>query len=402
MTDAGEADGLTSRLAIQAIVARLCAQPRATLPDAWVSAVAEAGEGPSLAAAADRTMIAGLLWSVLTPHQREILGDEASERLRNLHLGNALRWAATRKLLIDAATTLGEAGIPVAPLKGAALQLTVYQDPGQRALTDLDLLVPEKDLAAAQELLSRDAETVHGPRASHHHLGGIVMPGAGGMIELHGADAHAALWPQRGNTFADGTPTTLEGASFVMPDQVDLWLHVACHGLNHAPHYWPRMAADLALLQGQREWSGEHWEAAWGAASQHGAPRAVLVAAAIANMARVPDGLRGLATGRADLGVSEERVAEAWSVATVRSGGKFGPWATDWVTAGEARGERFREYVLPPSARLSERLPVGRVVARVLYPCSVAFRCFELGKTGLAWRAALRRCSALPGAVLDQ
>ena len=392
---------LTPGEAIQAALAHLCTRPDRLLPDTWLRTVAEAGEADALAAAADRTMIAGLLWSALTPGQRDLLPEAACELLRNHHIGNVLRWTMTRKLLIESAASLSEAGIPAAPLKGAALLVTVYEDPGRRALTDLDLLVPEDALEVAQKLLSKGAAQVHQPRAEHHHLGAIIMPGAGGMIELHGGDAHAALWPQRGDVFTSGRHITLEGSTFIVPDDVNLWLHTACHGLGHSPCYWPRMAADLALLHRAADWSAERWEAVWQAARERAMTSTVAVAAAFANLGRIPAELREIAGRAIDRTAVEARAREAWGIATTAETRKFGPWATSWVSRNEQRRRLIRQYLLPPPARLSEKIPVSETVAHALYPCSIAFRCFELATTGLAWRLALRGRS-FPEAVSGQ
>jgi hypothetical protein len=48
---------------------------------------------------------------------------------------------------------LGDAGIPVIPLKGIALGESLYGDPALRVLTDIDVLVPTKNVAEAFHLL---------------------------------------------------------------------------------------------------------------------------------------------------------------------------------------------------------------------------------------------------------
>jgi hypothetical protein len=68
------------------------------------------------------------------------------------------RYAASvlaRECLREVATVLGERGIPVMPLKGALFQLLLYADPAERALTDVDILVPRAAFSTAVELLSR-------------------------------------------------------------------------------------------------------------------------------------------------------------------------------------------------------------------------------------------------------
>jgi hypothetical protein len=58
-----------------------------------------------------------------------------------------------REVLRDVARVLGDRGIPVMPLKGVLLQLTLYDNPAERRLCDVDVLVPERRFAEAITLL---------------------------------------------------------------------------------------------------------------------------------------------------------------------------------------------------------------------------------------------------------
>ncbi|MEO8180398.1 MAG: nucleotidyltransferase family protein [Deltaproteobacteria bacterium] len=53
------------------------------------------------------------------------------------------------EVLRDVARVLDASGIRVMPLKGVLFQLLLYPDPAQRALTDVDILVPEQDFERA-------------------------------------------------------------------------------------------------------------------------------------------------------------------------------------------------------------------------------------------------------------
>jgi hypothetical protein len=72
------------------------------------------------------------------------------------------REAQTRELL----SALAEARVCSVPLKGAWLAAKVYPEPGQRAMDDIDVLVPPAELARAQEVLGRLGYTPHGNTAS--------------------------------------------------------------------------------------------------------------------------------------------------------------------------------------------------------------------------------------------
>lgn len=62
----------------------------------------------------------------------------------------ALQWSEIRRVI----PALRSAGIPLRVLKGAVLALTVYEDPADRPMDDLDLLVPPERTDAAVAVLS--------------------------------------------------------------------------------------------------------------------------------------------------------------------------------------------------------------------------------------------------------
>lgn len=389
-TTDGGSRGRSSHALAQAVLLHVCTRPGLDVPDAWIRGLVASDAVTWLVEAAERTMIAGLLWAGLTTSQRDMLPAQCSRRLRERHLGNALRWQTHRRLLVESARKLAAEGIAVVPLKGAALLHQVYPDPGQRAIADLDLLVPEDALEAAHEVLGRDAARVSHQRISMRHVGEIVMEGEGGRIELHGALTHAALWPQTGDLLETGKATTLDGVNVIMPGEVDLWLHLACHGLEHSPYSWPRAAADLARVHGLPQWSPQHWQAVWQAAERHDSRHKVLLAAAIAGGGKVPPGL--LATGvppECALAV-EAQACEAWGMGTTAAPVPMGPWARSWVTGDARRGALLRAYVFRPGAHLIGSLDLPLWAAIIAYPGYVLYRSWRLARTLLSWRAARR------------
>lgn len=87
----------------------------------------------------------------------------------------------------------GSAGIPTLLLKGHALGITVYSQPSLRPYGDIDLLVRESDLDAAENLMlrlgytfSEDEHPRDWYRSQHHHLAPFVRTGCL-PVEVHRA-----------------------------------------------------------------------------------------------------------------------------------------------------------------------------------------------------------------------
>ncbi len=87
-------------------------------------------------------------------------------------------------------------GIQVSPLKGALLRRVLYDNPAERIMTDIDILVRRRDFRYAGKILEklgmrqdRNAEIVNHPRAySHSHYYKNGFP----LVELHQAAAPMA------------------------------------------------------------------------------------------------------------------------------------------------------------------------------------------------------------------
>jgi hypothetical protein len=60
-----------------------------------------------------------------------------------------------REILRDAAHALTSHGIPVMPLKGVLFQQVLYADPAERLVSDVDVLVPEREFWRAVSVLLR-------------------------------------------------------------------------------------------------------------------------------------------------------------------------------------------------------------------------------------------------------
>ncbi len=73
--------------------------------------------------------------------------------LRSLYLANALRNQLLAEELARVLSLLGDGEIPVIPLKGVPLALSLFGDPAARVCGDIDILVPPADATRAIELI---------------------------------------------------------------------------------------------------------------------------------------------------------------------------------------------------------------------------------------------------------
>lgn len=119
--------------------------PRLPAPPEW----------PRVVQAAIQHGLAPLLYASLKHTKRlgEVpVGDADWLRLEHLHagVGNMLAY----RELVHLLDSLGSREIPAIVLKGGAIALQLYPDPGLRPLKDIDLLIPEPEVAAVRALLT--------------------------------------------------------------------------------------------------------------------------------------------------------------------------------------------------------------------------------------------------------
>lgn len=88
-----------------------------------------------------------------------------------------------REVLRDTARALDARGIPLMPLKGALFQLILYDDPAERAISDVDVLVPERDFDAAIAALS--AESFRVTKAGRSLIEVTLRSPRGLSLDLH-------------------------------------------------------------------------------------------------------------------------------------------------------------------------------------------------------------------------
>lgn len=246
--------------------------------------LAGAGDGSEAAeAAADvRALADGLDWEAFrrlarrdgttaAVHRRlraagVVLPDPAADAL-----AREARVLDFHRLVLDgavraAADELAGAGLRVVLLKGAALSRTAYARPGDRPMSDADLLLAPEEASAAAVLLRARGWTLAGDGAEerryagHHHLPPLRAPGGGrSVVELH----RDVLPP--GHPFAWGGAEVMERArrldpadAALVPACADLLLHAGLHfAWSHEMRQgaW-RAFADVAALVARHESGG--------------------------------------------------------------------------------------------------------------------------------------------------
>ncbi|MGI6245964.1 MAG: nucleotidyltransferase family protein [Pseudochelatococcus sp.] len=164
-----------------------------------------------------------------------ILPGELRDALPVVHEANAARNVQLRRQLGGLIGLLNDADIEPVLLKGAARLVDgAYADPAGRFMGDLDLLVPEAQLATADRCLRAAgyySDDAHRNPDEHHHLPMLRHDDAVVGVELHRAMArpwHAALLPPA-DVVARSTPTFVEGHRARLPAPRDSVVHLIAH-----------------------------------------------------------------------------------------------------------------------------------------------------------------------------
>jgi hypothetical protein len=167
--------------------------------------------------------------------------------------------AAREILLLGALREAREAalaaGIEIVALKGAAfLELGIYQ-PGERGMTDADVLVRPKDLLPLEKILSR-----LGYQPMPDSADAWLKPSPNNSPPAI-LDLHTGLWHIKGTDelFKWGLEPGPEGLALSL---ADLFLHAASHPLLYHGELKPRHLEDCARIIQSAPASGEKFWAA--------------------------------------------------------------------------------------------------------------------------------------------
>lgn len=179
-------------------------------------------------------------------------------------LGNAFRAETRRNLLfaselVRVLNLLRQAGILAVPYKGPAVAWSLYEAPGLRPMSDLDVLVPE-DCAekAIETLLSSGYRRRYSIKADlrfckHHGEMDLISPNGGTPIDLHWRLAQDYLLDA--SRFLSVLHTAAIDAEPVPAFPPEALLEFLC--VHAGKHGWPFLIwiCDVARLMPQVDWA---------------------------------------------------------------------------------------------------------------------------------------------------
>ena len=218
----------------------------------------------------------------------------------------SLLMVAELHLILDRFASLGIGALVV---KGPVLAMRAYGDPGMRRYSDLDLLVRQKDMRRATELMTAAG---YRPKVSLRSIDAGKLPGqylffqpdSRLLVELHN-DFTLRYFPRPlplEKFFSRQTPVRLDARDVPALSIEDELVLVCIHG---AKHLWERLMwiADIAALVSRH--TGIDWERAAESAQEVGAERmlhAGLLLAADLLEARLPEKISAMSRADAAAG----------------------------------------------------------------------------------------------------
>ena len=170
-------------------------------------------------------------------------GDAPCDRGTSLSAA-ALRNISMMRLAERVVGKLGESGVRVMVLKGAALNATVYDQPDERLMDDLDLMVRPEDLDATFAVLESmgGLRGLCGVRADYFPRFYYELDYTIGTIDPVKIDLHVR--PFRPLRYARTVPDdafwrdaeefSFGRAKFLLPNPEDMLIHLATHAAVHA------------------------------------------------------------------------------------------------------------------------------------------------------------------------
>jgi hypothetical protein len=231
-----------------------------------------------------------LLYRTLSSVCAELVPDSVLVRLRQKAQACALLNRAQAKELGRLAEAFAEQGVPVLGIKGATLAAAAYGDVTLRDFSDLDLLIPERALGAAQDVLlaagyeRRDPSS--DPEAGDHEEGPyhvFVKPRTVFRVDLQWVMAHQhfsflmdrpEFWDNRTSVILEGKP--VQGLA---PEELLILLCV--HGSKHA---WEQLKWVCDVAEVLRANPGLDWNRIFACASAWGCRRLVHIGLTMAQL----------------------------------------------------------------------------------------------------------------------
>jgi hypothetical protein len=190
-----------------------------------------------------RSLSALLANSLLTAGAVLDQGDETWLRVALLH--EQQRSRRYRQILAEVLATLTRAGVPFLLARGAALAETVLPEPWLRHCHDIDLLVAEEHLAAADEALTQlglHQQCLPGPSRSYLHP--RLLP-----VRLHPCLLQPPFQgPGIGALSERASTARVLGTTVRRPVADDLLLHTCAHAVCSRSRLSPRWVCDAQAI----------------------------------------------------------------------------------------------------------------------------------------------------------
>jgi len=178
-------------------------------------------------------------------------------QMQQKHQQTTLQNLAIYRELRLIAEKMQAAEVPLIVLKGTYLATAVYPHIGQRAVGDLDLLVPEAKVGQAVEVMhalgwqESQPFTLDALRQHRHHLPTMVKQGVNFPVEIHWniAKPPTSSYLTPDQLWQEVRPTSLAGtAALAFPHHLQL-LHLALHAAYHHQFAFDlRSLCDMTLI----------------------------------------------------------------------------------------------------------------------------------------------------------
>ena len=178
--------------------------------------------------------------------------DSSVSKLKGLYLhtwyGNQLRLRGAAVVIRE----LRRRGVDAMLLKGAALTLLHYRDPGVRPMDDVDILVRTSQWRQAVDVFAELGWRPRAPVTPRHVEASHAMDFANTeaqRIDLHWHLLLDSCWPRADDGFWEhALPTTLHGVPVSVLDPTDQLFHTCAHGVKW--EYVPsiRWIVDAAMI----------------------------------------------------------------------------------------------------------------------------------------------------------
>jgi hypothetical protein len=283
-----------------------CASPR---PDVRrIAELVHSADGPRLLALAEDHGVTGHLAARLRELDPSLVAREMLQALlerQRAQIFISLRMTAELFRLLDC---FASAGIAALVVKGPVLAVQAYGDPAMRGFGDLDLLVCQRDIRHATELMIADGYSAQVPLSAIDagKIPGQYLfsrPDSNLLVELHN-DFTLRYFPRRlplEKFFERQIRVPLDGREAPALSVEDELVLICIHG---AKHFWERLMwiADVAALITRQ--AGINWDRVTASSREVGAERMLHTGLGLAE-----DLLRMQLAGRVSMQMKRDEVA---------------------------------------------------------------------------------------------